>query len=60
VIDALQELSPATAFTLVERIYVDVDPRLHPVAAWTVEAHLLKLEREGPVRRDDGRWTLVE
>jgi len=61
VIDALQELSPATASTLVERIYVDVDARLHPVAAWTVEAHLLKLEREGRVRRDDdGRWTLAE
>ncbi len=60
VIDALRDLSPgATIPTMVERIYVDVDPRLHPVAAWTVEAHLLKLEREGRVKRDEegnGSW----
>jgi glyoxylase-like metal-dependent hydrolase (beta-lactamase superfamily II) len=58
VLNALQELSPATVPALVERIYVDVDPRLHPVAAWTVGAHLLKLEREGRVKRDeDGKWS---
>ena len=58
VLDALQQLSSATVPALVERIYVDVDPRLHPVAAWTVEAHLLKLEREGRVKRaEDGQWS---
>jgi hypothetical protein len=29
-----------------------VDPQLHPVAALSVEAHLLKLEREGRVARE--------
>ncbi len=58
VLDALQELSSATVPALVELIYVDVDPRLHPVAAWTVEAHLLKLEREGRVKRaEEGKWS---
>ena len=58
VLDTLQELSSATVPALVELIYVDVDPRLHPVAAWTVEAHLLKLEREGRVKRaEDGEWS---
>ncbi len=58
VIDVLQELSPAMVSALVERIYVDVDPRLHPVAAWTVEAHLLKLEREKRVKRsNDVQWS---
>jgi glyoxylase-like metal-dependent hydrolase (beta-lactamase superfamily II) len=37
---------PATIPMLVARIYTDVDPQLHPVAALSVEAHLLKLERE--------------
>ena len=32
---------------LVERIYTDVPPELHPAAARSVLAHLLKLEREG-------------
>jgi len=50
----------ATIPQLVQQIYTDVDPRLHGVAAWSVEAHLLKLEREGLVERlEDGGWTLV-
>lgn len=58
VIDALQTLPPGTIIpAMVEHIYVDVDPRLHPVAAWTVESHLLKLEREGRVKRNEqGGW----
>jgi len=54
VIDALSTLpSGITIPALVEHIYVDVDRRLYSVAAWTVEAHLLKLEREGYVRRNE-------
>jgi len=61
VLQALEELPPdATIPQLVQQIYTDVDPRLHGVAAWSVEAHLLKLEREGLVERlEDGGWTLV-
>ena len=45
---------------MVEYIYTDVDPRLHPVAAWSLEAHLLKLEHEGLAERlGDSGWTLV-
>ena len=45
---------------IVKYIYTDVDPKLHEVAAWSVEAHLLKLEREGMVEKlePDG-WALV-
>jgi glyoxylase-like metal-dependent hydrolase (beta-lactamase superfamily II) len=43
---------PTTIPQLVARIYADVDPQLHPVAALSVEAHLLKLEREARVSRD--------
>ena len=43
---------------LVEVIYVDVDPELHPVASRTVHAHLIKLAKEGKVkgRSIDGKW----
>lgn len=62
IIDTLYVLpSETTIPALVKYIYVDVDPRLHPVASWTVEAHLLKLEREGRVRRtEQNGWELVK
>jgi glyoxylase-like metal-dependent hydrolase (beta-lactamase superfamily II) len=62
VLMALEELPRgATIPQLVPFIYMDVDPQLHPVAARSVEAHLLKLEREGLVEKlgEDG-WALVE
>lgn len=43
VLDAL----PASVQQIVERLYADVDPRLHPVAAMSVRAHLTKLARDG-------------
>ncbi len=48
---------------MVERIYRDVSPALHPAAAMSVQAHLAKLVREGRVRErreGDGpaRWEL--
>lgn len=61
VLQALEVLPPgATIPQMVQNIYTDVDPRLHGVAAWSVEAHLLKLEQEGLVERlEEGGWTLV-
>lgn len=48
---------PLTPGDIVEAVYVDLDPRLSPVAAQTVEAHLRKLVREGVVvsYRDAGQ-----
>jgi hypothetical protein len=34
-----------TISDIVPTIYSDVDPKLYSVAAWAVEAHLLKLEK---------------
>jgi glyoxylase-like metal-dependent hydrolase (beta-lactamase superfamily II) len=48
------------AESLVARIYADVDPGLHALAAQTVTAHLLKLEREGRVVRAGDGWRLQE
>lgn len=39
---------------IVARVYRDVDPQLHPVARLSVQSHLIKLEREGRVRRIEG------
>lgn len=50
VIEALGA-GPATVEALVQGIYADVTPDLHPVAARSLLAHLEKLEREGRVRR---------
>ena len=62
VIHALQSSSVSTSIPqMVHIIYADVDPLLHSVAARSVEAHLLKLEREGRVKREgQDEWTLVE
>ena len=44
---AALEAGATTVAEIVEAVYAEVDPRLHPVAAQTVEAHLRKLRREG-------------
>ena len=43
---------------MVEIIYRDVDPRLHPAAGRSVLAHLRDLERRGLVTGEGERWTL--
>ena len=45
---------------LLPLVYDDVPPRLHPVAARSLSAHLDKLVAEGAVRAAGGRYTLVE
>jgi glyoxylase-like metal-dependent hydrolase (beta-lactamase superfamily II) len=55
VIDGL-EAGPATPEELVARIYTDVDPVLHPVAALSVRAHLAELARRGIAVQDGERW----
>jgi glyoxylase-like metal-dependent hydrolase (beta-lactamase superfamily II) len=60
VMETLAELPPGVSIPqMVQHIYTDVDPRLHSVAAWSVEAHLLKLEREERVKRiGENGWGL--
>jgi hydroxyacylglutathione hydrolase len=62
IVDALGD-RVETIPEMVKRIYVDVAPALHPVAALSVESHLKKLAREGRVREErqrdrPSRWTL--
>jgi ribonuclease/clavin/mitogillin len=46
----------ATPEEVVARAYADVHPKMHALAARAVVAHLLKLEEDGLVRRDGGRF----
>jgi glyoxylase-like metal-dependent hydrolase (beta-lactamase superfamily II) len=51
VMQRLAAMSPASLLALLPRVYDDVDQRLHVLARASLLAHLLKLEREGRVRR---------
>jgi glyoxylase-like metal-dependent hydrolase (beta-lactamase superfamily II) len=59
ILDLLRQSGTTKIDDLVEVIYVDVVPELHPVARRTVHAHLLKLAKEGKAkgRSIDGKWT---
>jgi glyoxylase-like metal-dependent hydrolase (beta-lactamase superfamily II) len=55
VLDALRR-GTCTIPALVAALYAGLDQRLHRAAALTVEAHLIKLEKDGRVVRDGERW----
>lgn len=59
VLSVVDALGPATIQAILPRVYDDVPDRLHPVAALSLEAHLLKLEREGRARRETDCWRLA-
>jgi endoribonuclease LACTB2 len=56
IFDALVALRRATVQELLPRAYDDAPKAVWPLAALSLEAHLIKLEREGRVGRDDDRW----
>jgi glyoxylase-like metal-dependent hydrolase (beta-lactamase superfamily II) len=49
--------SPAALDALVPEVYSDTSPMLWPIARMSLEAHLLKLEREGRAVRRDALWS---
>ncbi|GMG87211.1 MBL fold metallo-hydrolase [Biformimicrobium ophioploci] len=59
---------PVSLKGLTPHVYDDVDARLHPVAQYSLWAHLLKLEKEGIARKQvrdhwlfgDEVWSLLE
>jgi len=52
--------SAVTLDALVGGVYADVAPSLHTIAARSLLAHLLKLERDGRALCDsDGQWQLI-
>ncbi len=50
------QTGPKTVPELVEEIYKDVDKQLHGAAAWSVSAHLKRLERAGKVSGQGERF----
>lgn len=56
--DALVEGGPLTPLEVARRVYVDLDPRFHPLAAVQVRAHLHHLEERGAVVCEDGVWSV--
>ena len=59
VVSKLKTSSPVTSKDLVISVYDDVDPKLHPIAIWSLEAHLYKLLEDGIVTYDstDKIWS---
>ena len=55
ILEALSQ-GAGSAEEIVERVYVDVAPELHPIARFSVLAHLEFLQRKGEVGRDGDRW----
>lgn len=56
VLERLRLLGMSSVDALVASVYDDVDPRVHPIAASSLLAHLLKLEDDGRVRRHTAAW----
>ena len=58
VVAAMQKLGAATVEELVPAVYEDVSPKLYPVAARSLSAHLGKLALERRAVESNGRWRL--
>jgi len=56
VILALRRFGPATVESLVPPVYDDVPDFLHPIARFSLLAHLIKLERECLTAQAESRW----
>jgi glyoxylase-like metal-dependent hydrolase (beta-lactamase superfamily II) len=58
VLHALSRLGPLTLDRLTPPVYDDVSADRHAWARLTLEAHLIKLERDGRVNRHDDVWRI--
>ncbi|NUP11949.1 MAG: MBL fold metallo-hydrolase [Polyangiaceae bacterium] len=56
ILKAVEQSKGGNLDELVTIAYADTKPELHPIARLSLEAHLLKLEREGRVRREGDRF----
>ena len=56
ILQALRAVRRSDAPSLVAAVYHDTPQSLHGMARLTLEAHLIKLEREGQVRRERDLW----
>lgn len=59
VINALQASGAAPIDRILPVVYADVPSALHRFARYSLEAHLIKLLRDGRVRQDGDHWVLA-
>jgi glyoxylase-like metal-dependent hydrolase (beta-lactamase superfamily II) len=59
VLQVMATLGPSTLERLTPPVYDDVSPDRHAWAQLTLEAHLIKLERDGKVLRDGGTFRIL-
>ncbi len=60
VVRNLRRLGTATIYELTPPVYDDVAAERHGWARLTLEAHLIKLQRDGAAALRDGRWRLID
>jgi glyoxylase-like metal-dependent hydrolase (beta-lactamase superfamily II) len=60
VISKLKTFSKVTSKDLVKSVYDDVDPKLHPIAIWSLEAHLYKLLEDEVIKYElaEKKWSV--
>ena len=56
VLRVLRSVGSATTDGLLPGVYDDVNPAMHVMARHSLEAHLIKLQRDAVIRRDAERW----
>lgn len=59
VAEKLAQFDSASLEELVIPVYDDVDPSLHPIAQYSLLAHLLKLQKDGRAEEIDSRWRIL-
>ena len=58
VLEVLRDFKSGNPDSLVERVYEDVDSGLFPIAKWSLESHLIKLQEEGKVTKKGKEYIL--
>ena len=60
VIEQLKEAHPIDIDSLVPKVYDDVNSFLHPIARFSLEAHLIRLIENNQATFDGQKYSLVE
>jgi hypothetical protein len=56
----MQKLKETAIEDLLLDVYDDVDPHLHPIALWSLEAHLIRLEEGNFVTKlKNDHWKII-
>lgn len=60
VVSAMQRMRRGSLDDITPPVYDDVKPQLHPIARYSLWAHLIKLQRDGRVAESDGEWRWLD